>query len=135
MAETTSSWNIYNGRVFDVRVDTIRDGDVEYKPEIVVHRGSAVIVPEFDDKTVALVRQYRHAAGRYSLEVPASNSTSSRAHGEYPFAGSATSMMNFVQATHFTSLTSSGFATGRADVYPTNTGHISFSTTPSFSVR
>ncbi len=69
--ETITSESIYAGKVFDVRVDEIREGDVEYKREIVVHKGSAVIVPVFDDGTVALVRQYRHAAGKYLLEVPA----------------------------------------------------------------
>lgn len=69
--ELISTENIYNGKVFDVRLDQIREGDVEYKREIVVHRGSAVIVPVFEDDTVALVRQYRHAAGKYLLEVPA----------------------------------------------------------------
>lgn len=71
MTETISSRNIYKGRIFDIRVDTIRDGEAEYDREMVVHRGSAVIVPVFDDGTVALVRQYRHAAGKYLLEVPA----------------------------------------------------------------
>jgi ADP-ribose pyrophosphatase len=66
-----SSKTIYKGRIFDVRIDEISEGDIEYKREIVVHRGSAVIVPVFDDGTVALVRQYRHAAGKYLLEVPA----------------------------------------------------------------
>jgi ADP-ribose pyrophosphatase len=69
--ETLSSKTIYKGKVFDVRVDEIREGDVEYKREIVVHRGSAVILPVFDDGTVALVRQYRHAAGKYLLELSA----------------------------------------------------------------
>jgi len=71
MPEKIASENIYNGRIFDVRIDTIREGDVEYKREVVVHRGSAVIVPVFEDGTVALVRQYRHAAGEYLLEIPA----------------------------------------------------------------
>ena len=66
-----SSRKIYSGRVFDVHVDRLREGDVEYEREIVVHRGSAVIVPVFDDGTVALVRQYRHAVDDYMLEVPA----------------------------------------------------------------
>lgn len=66
-----SSEEIYKGRVFDIRIDTIREGDVEYQREVVVHRGSAVIVPVFYDGTVALVRQYRHAAGKYMLEIPA----------------------------------------------------------------
>ena len=71
MTETLSSETIYKGHVIDVRVDDIREGDLEYKREIVVHNGSAVIVPLFDDGTVALVRQYRHAAGKYLLEIPA----------------------------------------------------------------
>ncbi|MGB7203653.1 MAG: NUDIX hydrolase [Pyrinomonadaceae bacterium] len=71
MPKTTSSKPVYKGRIFDVRVDTIRDGEIEYDREVVVHRGSAVIVPVFDGGTAALVRQYRHAAGKYLLEVPA----------------------------------------------------------------
>jgi ADP-ribose pyrophosphatase len=66
-----SSKTVFNGRVFDIRVDKIREGDVEYEREIVVHRGSAVIVPIFADGTVALVRQYRHAAGKELLELAA----------------------------------------------------------------
>lgn len=69
--ETTSTETVFKGRIFDIRVDTIRECDVEYKREIVVHQGSAVIVPVFDDGTVALVRQYRHATGGFQLELPA----------------------------------------------------------------
>src|SRR5438034_1916941 len=71
MPDEIASETIYEGCVFDVRIDTIRENEIEYKREIVVHEGSAVIVPVFDDKTVALVRQYRHAAGKYLLEIPA----------------------------------------------------------------
>jgi ADP-ribose pyrophosphatase len=69
--EVVSTEEIYKGKIFDVYEAEIRDGDVEYKREIVRHKGSAVIVPVFADKTVALVRQYRHAAGEYLLEIPA----------------------------------------------------------------
>lgn len=69
--ETLSSESIYKGRVFDIRVDDVLEGDIQYKREIVVHKGSAVIVPVFDDGTVALVLQYRHAAGKYLLELAA----------------------------------------------------------------
>jgi ADP-ribose pyrophosphatase len=69
--ETLSSKTIYKGRIFDIRVDEIREGNVEYQREIVVHKGSAVIVPVFDDMTVGMVRQYRHAAAQFLLEVPA----------------------------------------------------------------
>lgn len=71
MPETIFSKSAYKGRIFDVLIDTIRDNEIEYDREIVVHRGSAVIVPVFDDGTVALVRQYRHAARKDLLEVPA----------------------------------------------------------------
>lgn len=69
--QTLSTKLVFNGNIFDVRTDRIREGDLEYSRDIVVHKGSAVIVPVFDDGTVALVRQYRHAAGKFMLEVPA----------------------------------------------------------------
>ena len=64
-----SSETIYKGKIFDINIDSIREGDVEYRREIVVHKGSCVVIPVFDDGTVALVRQYRHAAGKYLLEI------------------------------------------------------------------
>lgn len=69
--QTISSCDRFHGRIFDVRTDVIREGDIEYERDIVVHRGSAVIVPIFEDGTVALVRQYRHAVGGITLELPA----------------------------------------------------------------
>jgi ADP-ribose pyrophosphatase len=39
--------------------------------EVIVHSGSSVILPVFADGTLALVRQYRHAVGKYLLEAPA----------------------------------------------------------------
>ena len=69
--ETISTKTIYKGKIFDVSLDRIREGEVEYEREIVLHGGSAVIVPVFADKTVALVKQYRHAAGKYLWEIPA----------------------------------------------------------------
>jgi ADP-ribose pyrophosphatase len=66
-----SSEETFRGRVFSVTVDTTREGDKTYRREVVHHPGSAVIVPVFEDGTIALVRQYRHPAVRYLLEVPA----------------------------------------------------------------
>ena len=71
MPETISTKHIYKGRIFDVRVDTIRESEIEYERDIIAHPGSGVIVPVFEDGTVALVRQYRHAAGKSLLEIPA----------------------------------------------------------------
>ncbi|MEK7854795.1 MAG: NUDIX hydrolase [Acidobacteriota bacterium] len=67
--ESFGSELIYKGKIFDIRVDAISEGDITYKREIVVHKGSAVVIPVFEDGTVALVRQYRHAAGKYLLEI------------------------------------------------------------------
>jgi ADP-ribose pyrophosphatase len=67
--QTLSTENIYKGKVFDIRIDEIRDGDIEYRREIVVHKGSCVVIPVFEDGTAAVVRQYRHAAGKYLLEI------------------------------------------------------------------
>lgn len=62
---------VYKGKIFDVSLDEIREENVFYEREIIKHPGSAVIVPLFADKTVALVRQYRHPAQKYLLELPA----------------------------------------------------------------
>lgn len=69
--ETLASETIYTGKVFDIRVDSVVEGDVVYQRDIVVHPGSVVIVPVFEDSTVALARQYRHAAGKTMLELAA----------------------------------------------------------------
>ncbi len=69
--EIISTEEIYNGKIFDVTLDRIREGEIKYEREIVAHDGSAVIVPVFADKTVALVKQYRHAVGKYLWEIPA----------------------------------------------------------------
>lgn len=69
--EVLSNETIYQGRVFDVSVAEIRENDSVYKREIINHHGSAVIIPIFADKRIALVRQYRHAAQEYLLEIPA----------------------------------------------------------------
>ncbi len=66
-----STKNIYKGKIFDVSIAEIEDNGIEYKREIVEHKGSVVIVPVFEDERVALVRQYRYAAGEYLLEIPA----------------------------------------------------------------
>lgn len=80
-----NSQKVFDGRVFKVTVDTINEGNLTYQREVVHHPGSAVIVPVHDDGTVALVRQYRHPAVRYLLEVPAGTLND----GEPPEAGAA----------------------------------------------
>jgi ADP-ribose pyrophosphatase len=85
LPKIVSSQKVFEGRVFNVTVDTVSEGELTYQREVVHHNGSAVIVPVFDDGTVALVRQYRHPAVRYLLEVPAGT----LAKGERPEIGAA----------------------------------------------
>jgi len=66
-----ASKKVFDGRVFSVTVDTIREADRTYVREVVHHHGSAVILPAFDDGTIALVRQYRHPTVKFLLELPA----------------------------------------------------------------
>src|SRR5574338_1143205 len=80
-----TSQKVFDGRVFKVTVDTVSEGELTYQREVVHHNGSAVIIPVFDDGTVALVKQYRHPAVRYLLEVPAGTLTK----GERPEIGAA----------------------------------------------
>ena len=69
--ETLDSRVVHDGWS-TVRVDTIRmpDGD-QADREVVEHVAAVAVVPVFDDGTVVLVRQYRHAVGQYLLEIPA----------------------------------------------------------------
>jgi ADP-ribose pyrophosphatase len=62
----------YHGRAFDVRVE-----EVEIRPglnarlDIVQHTGAVTILPLDADGNVWFVRQYRHPAREYLLELPA----------------------------------------------------------------
>ncbi|HEV2826557.1 MAG TPA: NUDIX hydrolase [Pyrinomonadaceae bacterium] len=76
---------VFRGRVIEVAVDTVSEGQISYKREVVHHPGSAVIVPIFDDGTIGMVRQYRHPAVRYLLELPAGTLR----RGEVPEEGAA----------------------------------------------
>ena len=68
---------VYKGKVFDVYKDTVREPNgKENTREVVRHRGSVVMLAvdesnDPDDPTVILIRQYRHAAGQFLIELPA----------------------------------------------------------------
>ena len=66
------SQNIYTGAVFTVTRDRLReDSGQEIARDVVQHSGGAGGVALFADGRIALVRQYRHPAGRDLLEIPA----------------------------------------------------------------
>src|SRR5688500_6522585 len=63
---------IHKGRIFTVQVETVtqpKGGTLD--AEVVRHPGSVVIVPVTGANEILLVRQYRHAIGRWAWELPA----------------------------------------------------------------
>ena len=70
--KTLKSKRIYEGRIVNLRVDTVElpNGRVSTR-EVVEHKGAVAIVPLLDHQTIVLVRQYRQPAGRVLLEIPA----------------------------------------------------------------
>lgn len=70
--EVVDSTLTHEGLLLRVRVDTVRAPDGTIVTREVVERPHVVaIVPVTADGEVVLVRQYRHAVGRYQLEIPA----------------------------------------------------------------
>lgn len=63
---------LFSGRVFDLREELVRlPNGHETRLQLIRHPGAAAIVPLEESGDVVLVRQYRHATGRWLLEVPA----------------------------------------------------------------
>lgn len=84
-----SSTLAYRGPLFDIYTDYIREpGGGDSRRDVIRHCGSVVILAIDDtrnrkDPLVLLERQYRHAAGRYMLELPAGKKEANEAslHG------------------------------------------------------
>jgi ADP-ribose pyrophosphatase len=83
MAErTVGSERAFDGRLLKLRVDEVAfDDGRQARREIVEHPGAVAILP-WDGRRLTLVRQWRHAAGRALLEVPAGTLD----RGELPLA-------------------------------------------------
>ncbi|HEY0759207.1 MAG TPA: NUDIX hydrolase [Acidisarcina sp.] len=75
--EVISSTLAYDGPLFRVYTDYVREpGGTEQRRDVVRHGGSVVILAVDDsrskkDPLIVLERQYRHAAGEYLWEIPA----------------------------------------------------------------
>ncbi len=63
---------LYRGRIVDLGIErvTLPNG-VQVDLEVVRHRGAAAIAAVDDGGRVALIQQFRHAAGGYIWELPA----------------------------------------------------------------
>ncbi len=63
---------IYEGKIVNLRIDTVELPDKKYsKREIVEHPGGVGVVAIKDDGNILLVKQYRKAIDKVILELPA----------------------------------------------------------------
>lgn len=69
--EVTDSDLVYEGRVWDVRSDTVAYNGGEIVRQYVDHPGAAAIVALDDDDRVLLIQQYRHPIRHRDWEIPA----------------------------------------------------------------
>jgi ADP-ribose pyrophosphatase len=70
--KTLSSEIIYEGKILNLRKDTVEtaNGSVSYR-EIVEHSGGVAVAAITHDNKMVMVRQFRNPAGRIVLEAPA----------------------------------------------------------------
>jgi ADP-ribose pyrophosphatase len=67
-----SSEEIYKGRQFSFYKERVTlPHNVEAEMAFVRHPGSAVIVPLFEDQTIAVIKQFRYVINAYIYEIPA----------------------------------------------------------------
>jgi len=76
-AKVLSSETVYKGSIFSVTADQVEEpGGVSARRDVIRHNGSVVILAvdhsrNRKDPDILLIRQYRHAAGQFLLELPA----------------------------------------------------------------
>ncbi len=67
-----STSTAYHGRLFNVDLSELEmEGGVHTLREIIIHPGAVCMVPVADDGRLLFVTQYRHAARKRLLELPA----------------------------------------------------------------
>ena len=70
--ELTDSEVAFSGRLFDLRLDTLRAPEGHtFRREMVYHPGAVCMIPIDGDERLLLVEQYRHGARARLLEIPA----------------------------------------------------------------
>ena len=63
---------VHKGAVIDIYCDTMEfENGNTAKWDYIHHDGAAAVVPVTDDGRILMVRQYRNALDRYTLEIPA----------------------------------------------------------------
>jgi ADP-ribose pyrophosphatase len=73
MSEVTiNTQSVYNGKLLKLHVDTVRlRNGRETSKEIIEHPGAVAIIPILDNGKLVVVKQYRTAARRRMIEIPA----------------------------------------------------------------
>lgn len=67
-----STRRLYDGRILNLRIDEVRTANgIETIREVIEHGGAVALIAFDDQQRLLLVRQYRHAVGRPTLEIPA----------------------------------------------------------------
>lgn len=62
----------FKGQIIDFYQDTMEiNGDHTAVWDFIKHKGAAAVVPVTDEGKILMVRQYRNALERYTLEIPA----------------------------------------------------------------
>jgi len=107
-AKVTKSDVIFKGRVFTLQRDElVEPSGIVVTREVIIHPGSVVVLPVFDDGRILLIRQYRHAAGQDLWELVAGH----KEPGEAPVEGARRELIE-----------ESGYAAKRMkkllDIYP-----------------
>ncbi len=63
---------LFEGKVFNLRQDTLQfDDGRQFQIDVIEHGGAVVIIPMEEDQSIWFVRQYRHPVGQELLELPA----------------------------------------------------------------
>ncbi len=63
---------VYRGAIIDLYKDTIKtpDDKIEYY-DFIKHQGAAAVIPVREDGKILMVKQYRNALDRFTIEIPA----------------------------------------------------------------
>ena len=61
----------YQGKVITVYDDYVDVGGHKTHWDFIHHKGAAAVLPVLPDGRILMVRQFRHALDRYTLEIPA----------------------------------------------------------------
>ena len=63
---------VYKGAIIDIYKDKVQapDGNIQ-DYDFIGHKGAAAVMPVTDEGKILMVRQYRNALDRFTLEIPA----------------------------------------------------------------